>query len=227
MVGAHVHTVSMEARAGDGPVMLAVSGLTLPAGGPFGVPLRSVSIEVRAGEVVANRGGGGQRTVRALRGVVGVNGSRRRRRPSPWPASPAGTRGVTARRRLGAAFVPEERLGHSAVPGFVLSEKRTPHPARLRARDGARGVRHPARDPDGRASRQHPLRRAHEPRESGGERALRRQSPEVRGRARARPRSEGGGGDRPADLGGGRGRRRAHPPGARGTWRGPASRCWW
>ena len=35
---------------------------------------------------------------------------------------PCGTRGVTARRRLGAAFVPEERLGHSAVPGMELSE---------------------------------------------------------------------------------------------------------
>ena len=29
---------------------------------------------------------------------------------------------MTARRRLGAAFVPEERLGHSAAPGFVLAD---------------------------------------------------------------------------------------------------------
>ncbi len=29
---------------------------------------------------------------------------------------------VTQRRRRGAAFVPEERLGHAAVPGFVLSD---------------------------------------------------------------------------------------------------------
>jgi general nucleoside transport system ATP-binding protein len=37
-------------------------------------------------------------------------------------AKPAGRLGVTERRRLGAAFVPEERLGHAAVPAFPLSE---------------------------------------------------------------------------------------------------------
>ncbi len=35
---------------------------------------------------------------------------------------PAGNLGVSDRRGLGAAFVPEERLGHGAVPGFTLSE---------------------------------------------------------------------------------------------------------
>ena len=33
-----------------------------------------------------------------------------------------GTLGVTERRRLGAAFVPEERLGHGAAPRMKLSE---------------------------------------------------------------------------------------------------------
>ena len=33
-----------------------------------------------------------------------------------------GRAGVNARRRLGAAFVPEERIGHGAVPAFRLSE---------------------------------------------------------------------------------------------------------
>ena len=35
-------------------------------------------------------------------------------------AEPCGRLGVTGRRRLGAAFVPEERLGHGAadIPGF-------------------------------------------------------------------------------------------------------------
>jgi ABC-type uncharacterized transport system ATPase subunit len=35
---------------------------------------------------------------------------------------PMGHDGVNARRNAGAAFVPEERLGHGAVPGFRLSE---------------------------------------------------------------------------------------------------------
>jgi simple sugar transport system ATP-binding protein len=33
-----------------------------------------------------------------------------------------GRHGINARRNAGAAFVPEERLGHGAVPGFRLSE---------------------------------------------------------------------------------------------------------
>ena len=51
-----------------------------------------------------------------------ANGSRRAPEAVTIAGEPCGTRGVTARRRLGAAFVPEERLGHSAVPGFVLSD---------------------------------------------------------------------------------------------------------
>ena len=35
--------------------------------------------------------------------------------------TPCGWSGITARRRLGAAFVPEERLGHGAVPRMRLS----------------------------------------------------------------------------------------------------------
>ena len=38
--------------------MPAVSGLSFPAEGPFGVPLRDVSIEARSGEVVAVAGNG-------------------------------------------------------------------------------------------------------------------------------------------------------------------------
>ena len=121
MVGADVHTVSTEVHASDGEVMLAVSELSLPAGGPFGVPLRSVSLDVRAGEIVAIAGvaGNGQselfdslsgERLAPSAGAVGIAGV------------PSGLVGVTARRRLGAAFVPEERLGHSAVPSFVLSD---------------------------------------------------------------------------------------------------------
>ena len=121
MVGADVHIVSTEAHASDGPVMLAVSDLTLPAASPFGMPLRAISVDVRAGEIVAIAGvaGNGQselfealsgEQLAPAAGAIGMAGV------------PCGMRGVTARRRLGAAFVPEERLGHSAVPDFVLSE---------------------------------------------------------------------------------------------------------
>ena len=121
MVGADVHTVSTEAHASDGPVMLRVSDLTLPAGGPFGVSLRSVSLDVRAGEIVAIAGVAGNGQAELFESLSGE-----RLAPSADAVGIAGEAcgrgGVTSRRRLGAAFVPEERLGHSAVPSFVLSD---------------------------------------------------------------------------------------------------------
>ena len=121
MVGADVHAVSAEAHVPHGPPMLVVAALSLPADGPFGVALRNVSLEVRAGEVVAIAGVAGNGQSELFEALSGE-----RLAPAPEAVTiagePCGTRGVTARRRLGAAFVPEERLGHSAVPGFALSD---------------------------------------------------------------------------------------------------------
>ena len=121
MVGADVHTVSAGEHEAGGSPMLTTAALSLPADGPFGVALRNVSLEVRAGEVVAIAGVAGNGQSELFEALSGE-----RLAPSAGAITiagePCGTRGVTARRRLGAAFVPEERLGHSAVPGFVLSD---------------------------------------------------------------------------------------------------------
>ena len=121
MVGADVQSVNSEARESSGPAALSVADVSLPAVGPFGVTLHNVSLEVRSGEVTAVAGvaGNGQSELFEL-----LSGEQ----PAPTPDSviiagrPCGLRDITQRRRLGAAFVPEERLGHSAVPGFRLSE---------------------------------------------------------------------------------------------------------
>ena len=121
MVGADVHEVSSEALESDGAVMLSVTDLTLPAKGPFGVRLRNVSLRVRAGEVVAIAGVAGNGQTELFDALSGE-------RLAPAEESvelvgvPCGTRHITPRRRLGAAFVPEERLGHSALPSFTLSD---------------------------------------------------------------------------------------------------------
>jgi general nucleoside transport system ATP-binding protein len=121
MVGTDVHAVRAGAAQAGGSALLAVAGLDVPADGPFGVSLKHVSFEVRAGEVLAIAGvaGNGQSELfEALSGerTVSAPGAIR------IAGKPCGHLGVTDRRQLGAAFVPEERLGHGAVPGFTLTD---------------------------------------------------------------------------------------------------------
>ncbi|MEJ1156936.1 ABC transporter ATP-binding protein [Prosthecomicrobium sp. N25] len=121
MVGADVHSVKPAHGRPDGKVRLRLDRLDLPANGPFAVALTKVTLEVRAGEVVAIAGvaGNGQSEL-----FDAISGERPADRPDAVTVDgvACGHLGVTARRGLGAAFVPEERLGHGAVPGFRLSE---------------------------------------------------------------------------------------------------------
>ena len=76
---------------------------------------------MRGGEVVGIAGvaGNGQSEL-----FDALSGERRSRNPQAVQIDGAacGRLGVTERRRRGAAFVPEERLGHGAVPALPLSE---------------------------------------------------------------------------------------------------------
>ena len=82
---------------------------------PFAVALKSISMQVRAGEVLAIAGvaGNGQGELfDALSGEYPVyNNDAIRLR-----GKPVGRIGINGRRLMGAGFVPEERHGHAAVP---------------------------------------------------------------------------------------------------------------
>jgi simple sugar transport system ATP-binding protein len=121
MVGADVHAIRPKHARVAGPPRLYLDKLALAASGPFAVALESITLELRAGEIlgIAGVAGNGQSEFfdaisgerpAALDSMVVIDGKA------------CGTAGVTARRALGAAFVPEERLGHGAVPAFALSE---------------------------------------------------------------------------------------------------------
>jgi ABC-type uncharacterized transport system ATPase subunit len=121
MVGGDIHVVRAAAKEGSGAVRLALNGLNLAADGPFAVELRNISLGVKAGEVVAIAGvaGNGQSEFfdavsgeRALASAAMVT----------IDGKAMGHDGVNTRRKAGAAFVPEERLGHGAVPGLPLSQ---------------------------------------------------------------------------------------------------------
>ncbi|MFM8988461.1 MAG: ABC transporter ATP-binding protein, partial [Alphaproteobacteria bacterium] len=122
MIGADADAMRRdEAPPAAGETRLELRGLDLPAPSEHGVALSAIDLVVRAGEVVAIAGvaGNGQselfdaisgETLAPDAGDVVVAGT------------PAGRMGINARRRLGAAFVPEERIGHAAAARLRLSE---------------------------------------------------------------------------------------------------------
>jgi general nucleoside transport system ATP-binding protein len=121
MVGSDVASVVHEGFGKPGDIQLEIAGLSVAARTPFAMPLKDVSLRVRAGEVLAIAGvaGNGQGELfDAISGEYPVGGddliSIRGRA--------VGTQGIDARRLLGAGFVPEERHGHAAVTGLKLSE---------------------------------------------------------------------------------------------------------
>lgn len=105
----------------EGENLIEVANLNRPPATPFSIPLRDVSLNVRAGEVIGIAGvaGNGQgEFFEAISGeVVQPDGSTVRFR-----GQDAGRLSITERRRLGVGFVPEERLGHGAVPEMALSD---------------------------------------------------------------------------------------------------------
>ncbi|WP_313082695.1 ABC transporter ATP-binding protein [Pulveribacter sp.] len=119
MIGAE--PPALEHRASQvGEVVLRTRGLSLPSGDAFGVPLVSIDLEVRAGEVVGIAGisGNGQREL-----LYALSGEDTRAQPAMVEVAgrPAGRLAPRQRRALGLHFVPEERLGRGAVPTMGLA----------------------------------------------------------------------------------------------------------
>jgi len=121
MVGADVEDVKAPGAHDFGPVRLKVDSLSTTPEDPLGTALHDVSFEVRGGEIlgIAGVAGNGQEELfQALAGMVPAN----RAETVSLDGTPVGRSGINARRRLGAAFAPEERIGEAAVARFKLSE---------------------------------------------------------------------------------------------------------
>lgn len=101
--------------------LLEINGLSQAPRGPFSTALRDISLSVRAGEVVGIAGVAGNGQSEFFEAVSGEvrqgKGSAIRIR-----GQEAGLSGITRRRQMGAGFVPEERLGHGAVPELPLTD---------------------------------------------------------------------------------------------------------
>ncbi len=120
MVGGDIADVIRPPLEGQGSPLLEVDGLNCAASNPFATTLRDVSLTVRAGEIVGIAGisGNGQGEFFGC-----VSGEDLRGKGTVRIAgTDAAALGISARRNLGAAFVPEERLGHGAVPAMKLTD---------------------------------------------------------------------------------------------------------
>lgn len=121
MVGGDIHAIKPRAKApATGQPRLELKKLSLVADGAFGVALQDISLAVGAGEIVAIAGVAGNGQGEFFDAVSGEQ---------PVAAGMVlldgvalGRASITARRKAGAAFVPEERLGHGAVPTMTLSQ---------------------------------------------------------------------------------------------------------
>jgi simple sugar transport system ATP-binding protein len=121
MVGGEVGAVRADASKKLGNPRLLVRNLNLAPDDPHGVKLDGITFELAAGEIlgVAGVAGNGQDELfAALSGEVLAG------EPDliKIDGKDAGRLSITERRRLGAAFIPEERLGHATAPRFRLSD---------------------------------------------------------------------------------------------------------
>ncbi len=118
MIGSTLNVpVAAEKQAGE--VKLKVKNLNRTAEDDFAVALKDISFELRAGEVlgIAGVAGNGQaELLQVLSGEVPASAND----VVTLLGVPCGSDGIKTRRRHGLTFVPEERLGHGAVPDMSL-----------------------------------------------------------------------------------------------------------
>jgi ABC-type uncharacterized transport system ATPase subunit len=121
MVGAEVKQVKAAGARRTTVPRLVVNDLNLPPEETHGVRLQQISLELKGGEIlgIAGVAGNGQDELFAA-----LSGERLVQEPANIiiDGTACGHLSITDRRKLGAAYVPEERLGHGTAPRMKLSE---------------------------------------------------------------------------------------------------------
>src|ERR1700723_3878337 len=126
MVGTDIKQVKAAAQRKITVPRLVVNDLSMEPDDPHGVRLEHISFELKGGEIlgIAGVAGNGQDELFAA-----LSGERQAQAPGAVviDGHAAGHLSITQRRKLGAAFVPEERLGPGTAPPTKLSQKALPH----------------------------------------------------------------------------------------------------
>jgi len=110
-----------RAKIEYGDVRLKIQNLSDPGAGDHGSALSNISLDVRAGEIVGIAGVAGNGQRKLLSALVGEFKAPEKDNIL-ISGTPVGHMGPDERRALGICCVPEERLGHAAVPDMSLTE---------------------------------------------------------------------------------------------------------
>lgn len=119
MIGTTLAMPEATARE-TGEERLVVEHLSAASEDPFGVDIEDVSFSVRAGEILGVAGIAGNGQVELMEVLTGERAADSGK--VFIDGEDIGHLGPTGRRRLGMCSVPEERLGHGAVPDMSLWE---------------------------------------------------------------------------------------------------------
>ncbi len=103
------------------PLRLSVQELSMKSARQFGIDLKSISFDVRGGEIfgIAGIAGNGQKE---LMDALSGEAIPLRKDSICIDGKAIGNLSPRERRMLGACFVPEERGGHAAISGMTLTE---------------------------------------------------------------------------------------------------------
>ena len=121
MIGSDLPVCEHMPAGAGGKLRLRLAGLSHESPDPFGIDLRDVHLDVHAGEIVGIAGVSGNGQQELLQAISGEE-TVAEKHPVQICGIEAGRLNAGQRRRLGLAFVPEERLGRGAVPGLALTD---------------------------------------------------------------------------------------------------------
>ncbi len=120
MIGTSLSSPTRE-RTSVGAARLAIDSLTLASEEHFGTDLDRISLTVRAGEILGIAGVAGNGQIELMEALIGERLANQAD-AIVIDGAAVGRAGPEARRLRGMCFVPEERLGHGAVPDMSLWE---------------------------------------------------------------------------------------------------------
>jgi simple sugar transport system ATP-binding protein len=119
MMGEELKSAADKSTVVAGEVRLEISGLNHAANDQFSISLKDINLQVRSGEIVGIAGVAGNGQDEFLKALNGED--------LCVPADaikidnqPCANQGPNQRRSAGMASIPEERLGHGAVPTMSL-----------------------------------------------------------------------------------------------------------